>query len=154
MSRFYASRLRRVRDELNAVREAISYVRRHGQQESVLREINAVTQDDLSLADSNAEQTYFIRLYAEFEGILKDHLTTNHSNVNKSEKPKVDWLIRQIVRAEHLAIDPNLRIKMNAVRDFRNSVAHQTSASATSVPFDDALSILNRFVTKLPNPIN
>jgi hypothetical protein len=39
-------------------------------------------------AQPNVEATYFIRLYAEFEGILSGHLTSNHPVVNVPEKPK------------------------------------------------------------------
>ena len=97
--------------------------------------------------------TYFVRLYAEFEGILKDHLATNHPAVVVPDKPKVDKLISLRVKAEGFTLDPALRHKMETVRDYRNSVAHHVRASAPSVTLVDALSSLNRFLARLPDPI-
>ena len=99
------------------------------------------------------EVTYFVRLYAEFEGILKDHLATNHPAVVVPDKPKVDKLISLRVKAEGFTLDPALRHKMETVRDYRNSVAHRVRASAPSVTLVDALSSLNRFLARLPDPI-
>ena len=99
------------------------------------------------------ELTYFVRLYAEFEGILKDHLATNHPTIMISDKPKVDKLISLVMKAEGFTSDPILRRKMDNVRDYRNSIAHRTRASSPSVTFVDALSSLNKFLARLPEPI-
>lgn len=101
------------------------------------------------------EATYFIRLYAEFEGILKDHLATNHPAVRVPDKPKVDWLINRVIRAESIAIEPPLRAKMNAVRDYRNALAHRKQKIVPGiVTFTDALSRLNTFLARLPEPLD
>ncbi len=60
---------------------------------------------DFVLANQNLEATYFIRLYAEFEGILKDHLATNHSRIKVPEKPRVDWLISRVIQAESISLE-------------------------------------------------
>jgi hypothetical protein len=153
MSGVYRNRLRRIQSELSAAREAIAYVSRHWQQESVVNEIDPViTQHDFLLAAANIEKTYFVRLYAEFEGILKYHLATNHSTIGMGDKPKVDWLISRVSRAEGIAADPNLRRKMDGVRDYRNAIAHHRLPAAQFVSFASALSTLNQFLNKLPDP--
>lgn len=153
MSGVYRNRLRRIQAELSAAREAIAYVSRHWQQESIINEIDpTVTRHDFLLAAANIEETYFVRLYAEFEGILKFHLAANHANIRVGDKPKVDWLISRVSRAEGIVIDPSLGRKMNGVRDYRNSIAHQRLPAAQFVSFASALSTLNQFLSKLPDP--
>jgi len=152
MSGIYRSRLRQIQAELAAAREAIAYVRRHEQQETIINEVDTVTRHDFLLAATNVEKTYFVRLYAEFEGILKYHLAANHAEIGIADKPQVDWLISRVSRAEGVAIDPNLRRRMNGVRDYRNSIAHYVLPAAQFVPFDSALSTLNQFLSKLPEP--
>lgn len=104
-------------------------------------------------ASRNAEQTYFIRLYAEFEGILKDHLATNHSHVRVPDKPKVDWLISRVLQLEGISLEQPLRLRLDLVRDYRNSIAHRTRRVIRIVSMNDALSVLNTFLARLPEPL-
>ena len=98
------------------------------------------------------EKTYFIRLFAEWEGILKTHLATNHPTVSVPDKPKVDGLISAILKAEGISIDPNLRIKLILARDYRNYLVHTSTKTVNDVAFSDARSWFNLFVAKLPAP--
>lgn len=123
MSDLYIQRLRGVQTELAAMRAALAYIERNWQKQNIYREINVLTPGDFVLAARRAEATYFIRLYAEFEGILKDHLKTNYPRVPVPDKPKVDWLISRGVQVEGLTIEQPLRRKMDAVRDYRNLIA-------------------------------
>ena len=93
MSDLYIQRLRSVQTELSAVRSALAYVERNWQKQDIYLEVTVLTPADFVQAARRAEAAYFIRLYAEFEGILKDHLATNHPQVPVPDKPKVDWLI-------------------------------------------------------------
>lgn len=99
----------------------------------------------------NAKKTYFIRLFAEFEGLLKEHLSTNHPTLSVPDKPKVDQLITLVVKADAILVDPALRREINKVRDYRNALAH-TTTSSLYVELSDARSYLNTFVAKLPAP--
>lgn len=98
------------------------------------------------------EATYFIRLYAEFEGILNDHLVTNHSGIRVPDKPKVDQLISLITKTESLTINPRLRTKLDAARDYRNSLADSRRKAVPIVTFADALACLGKFLDMLPEP--
>lgn len=99
MSEVYIRRLRAVQSEFYSAREAIGYVRRNWQKHGIYAEMPRLKPINFDDAGSNLEVTYFTRLYAEFEGILKDHLATNHPNVTVAAKPKVDRLISQVVKA-------------------------------------------------------
>lgn len=135
MSDRYRYRLQTVLAEFDAAREALRYVSRNWQKQDVAAGIGNVTLHDLLQAGLRVEATYFIRLYAEFEGILKDHLATNHPLVRVPDRPKVDQLISLVVRAESLTLNPRLRDKLNAARDFRNSIAHSKRKAVPAVPF-------------------
>ncbi len=152
MSEVYIQRLRAVQMEFNAAREAISYVQRNWQRHDIYADLARLRPAHFDEAGRHVEMTYFVRLYAEFEGILKDHLAINHPTVMIADKSKVDKLISLVMRAEGFTLDPILRRKMDNVRDYRNSIAHRAHASAPSVTLVDALSSLNKFLARLPDP--
>lgn len=152
MSDLYIQRLRGVQTELAAVRAALAYIEHNWQKQDIYLDISVLTPTDFVQAARRAEAAYFIRLYAEFEGILKDHLATNHPQIPVPDKPKVDWLISRVIQVEGLAVGPPLRLKMDAVRDYRNLIAHRHARSTVFVLFDDGLSVLNTFLAKMPEP--
>ena len=127
MSEVYIRRLRSIQMEFNAAREAIGYVKRNWQKQSIFEEMPRLKPSHLNEAGGRVVATYFIRLYAEFEGILKDHLETNHPAVAVPDKPKVDWLISRVIRIDTLTADAILRRKMDRLRDYRNSIASSHS---------------------------
>jgi len=98
MSDLYIQRLRGVQTELAAVRAALTYVERNWQRQDIYLDVAVLTPADFVQAVRRTEATYFIRLYAEFEGVLKDHLATNHPQVPLPDKPKVDWLISRVIQ--------------------------------------------------------
>lgn len=126
---------------------------RNWQRHAIYQEVEQITPRDLVQAGQNLEVTYLIRLFAEFEGILKDHLATNHRRITVPARLTVNWLINRVVQVESLTIDPALRRKMDAVRDYRNSIAHRKRSPSPAVTLVVALSILNTFVAKLPGPL-
>ena len=111
MSDVYIQRLRAIRSEFEAARQAIAYVQRNWQKYNIFAELSRLNPADFAEAGSHVERTYFIRLYAEFEGILRDHLATNHPSMTVPDKPKVDWLVTRVAKAEGFKIDPNLRLQ-------------------------------------------
>ena len=147
----YFRRLLQVEEELETTRESLSHVLRRWQADG-LADVLSIKRRTVVETLRNLEITYFIRLFAEFEGILKDHLATNHFAVTVPDKPKVDQLIALVVKADGFAVDPALRSKINAVRDYRNTLAHTGSATVSRVSFANARSYLNTFVAKLSAP--
>ena len=68
----------------------------------------------------NLETTYFIRLTAEFEGILKDHLRTNHPDVafpSRQAEWKLDWFLSRVLQRELIRLDVALRQKLDQVAE-------------------------------------
>lgn len=122
MSNAYIERMRRIQAEFNATRECLIYVTRNWQKKDI--QLERALPQDVAQAERNIEATYLIRLYAEFEGILKDHLATNHPRIKIPDKPRVDWLISRVIQAEGVSLEQPLRVRMDDARDYRNSVAH------------------------------
>ncbi len=139
--------------EFNAAQRALAYVERHGQQQAIYTEVLRLSPRDLASAGRNVEQTYFTRLFAEFEGILKDHLASNHPSVVVSDKATVDWLIRRTTQRETVKITPLLRGRIDAVRSHRNAIAHRGRNPVPAITLVAALSTLNTFLAKLARPL-
>src|SRR5256885_14513 len=80
MSDRYIARLRRISEELDGAKIAIAYVARNLDRGEVLREVGDSLRSRAFLLEiaKNLDTTYFVRLTAEFEGVLKDHLISNH----------------------------------------------------------------------------
>ncbi len=152
MSDVYIGRLPGVQAEFDAARQAPAYVERHWQGQAIYREVGCTTPRDLAAASRHVEATYIIRLFAEFEGVLQGHLTINHPEVVVPIRPKVDWLIKRLISVERLDVSPQLRRKLDAVRDYRNSIAHR-QRQGEAVALTAALSVLNTFAARLPDPV-
>jgi hypothetical protein len=155
MSDPYVQRLRRIRDEFEAARQSLAYVNQNWDGQSLFATVlfQGISPNSLQNASRNVEVTYFVRLFAEFEGILKDHLQTNHSAAKVPAKPKVDELIALVLKQEQIRIDSKLRGRMNGVRDYRNAIAHSSYGFVAPILFNQALSTLNTFLSKLPDPL-
>ena len=134
------------------MRESLAYVKRNWNKQGIYADLRDIEPSALDAAERNVESTYFIRLYAEFEGILKEHLARNHRFAAFPQKPRVDELIQRVTKANSMQIDRQLRARMNDVRDYRNALAHRPLILFPPVTFTQALSILNRFLDKLPEP--
>ncbi len=153
MSSVYIQRMRGVQAEYGAVTTTLSFFEQHQKEQQITQQKGTLTPRDFVRAELNLEATYFIRLYAEFEGVLKDHLTTNHPHVKVPEKPKVDWLLNRVLQLEELSLEQPLRMRLDAVRDYRNSITHRGRRVILRVSFADALSALNTFLARLPEPL-
>ncbi len=81
MSSVYIQRMRNVQSEYGAVTAALSFFEQHRKEQQITQQKGTLTPGDFVRAEQNLEATYFIRLYAEFEGVLKDHLATNHPRI-------------------------------------------------------------------------
>ncbi len=156
MSNLYIQRLRAIRDEYEAARQGIAYVNTHWSRHNIYRdaEMKELTPKNFQRAARYLLSTYLLRLAAEFEGILKSHLETNHPELRVPQNPKVDQLISKISRVEKFAIDPNLRTNLARVRDYRNQFVHSGEIPPTTIEFTKALAWFNTFLAKLPDPLS
>ena len=154
MSNVYIQRMRSVQAEYSAVATTLTFFEQHRKEQQVTQQTGTLTPGDFVRAELNLEATYFIRLYAEFEGVLKDHLAANHAHIKVPEKPKVDWLLTRVLQMEALSLEQPLRMRLDAVRDYRNSITHQVRKVVLRVAFADALAVLNTFLARLPEPLS
>jgi hypothetical protein len=96
----------------------------------------------------NLEQTYVVRLFSEFEGILQQRL----SELRRSAR--VPWnaedLINGVATRERIA-DP-VRGRAHLVREFRNAVVHPRATPVRDMDFQEAMSALNHFLVLLRDP--
>ena len=145
-------RLRAVDTQRRSVAASLTFIVGNWERQNLRVEIEGHTPENFRRAQAELDATYFVRLYAEFEGLLKDHLATNHPAVVLPQKPKVDAVLSAVVKAESISIEAPLRARLDAVRDFRNSVAHSTRTGMVRVSFEDALHALTTFAAKLPAP--
>ena len=161
MSSVYVERLRKVSREYDAARQAIDYVIINYQAQSIYNVIPVLTPRDFEHTSALLEHTYFIRLFAEFEGILKDHLDTNHptarwrgkSRAEVRDKLDINDTISLVVRENAVALAEGERQRLLDIRDYRNSIAHLNRRVPLVIHFRNALSRLNTFLAKLPDPL-
>src|SRR4051812_4288025 len=107
MSHRYIERLRRISEELDGVRTAITLISKNFDKREIIQGIEAsrLSRTFLQEIAKNLDTTYFVRLTAEFEGILKDHLVINHSTNPVSVRGgiwKIDKLLDNVWQKERL----------------------------------------------------
>lgn len=153
MSDRYIQRLRAVRGEFEATRQGIAFVNQNWDKYSIYLDVDGVMPKNFQRAAEYVFATYLIRLSAEFEGLLKLHLASNHPSISVKKDAKVDWLIRRVSKAESFDVDTKLRANLEKVRKYRNDFAHSGQLPLSTFTFDSALSWFNTFLAKLPDPL-
>ena len=155
MSDLHVQRLRAIRAEWEAAKVSVAFMISHQHDQAVIQALappgagNRVSIRDVERSRDGLEATYFIRLHAEFEGLLKEHLKTQHPHIRLPPNPKVDWLLSRVLKAEGIIVDPTLRKELDVIRAYRNDLAHHENP-AVVLTFYVALSNLNRLVARLP----
>lgn len=152
MSNQYIQRLRAIRGEFEAARQSLAFVSQNWQKYNIYLEVDGVTPANFQRAGEYLFATYLIRLSAEFEGILKYHLTSKHPHISIPKDVKVDWLISKVSKEEGVKIDHNLRTHLEKVRKYRNDFVHSGKTPLSTFTFDSALSWFSTFLAKLPDP--
>src|SRR5205809_1040402 len=114
-------KLDEVRDEFDAVRLTLAHAL-HGYQNKtdLWRNLGKVTLHDLEVSVDNLPITYFLRLFAEFEGILRDYWVNGRG---RSTSPRMMDLMNSI--AAYCFIGNDDLADAHEVREYRNHVIHQ-----------------------------
>lgn len=145
MSHFHTQRLVKIRQEYQAVATAVSYVAQEwnkAHHHEIIR-VSRVEISQINLAQRSLSDTYIVRAFSEFEGNLREEITSSGLKVPY----KAEALIN---RAASMRKIPNdIRLNAHIVRAFRNAVVHQNAAAGVPLSFGAALSSLNRFVASL-----
>lgn len=137
MSHVHIELLSAVFDEYIEVRQAVT---------QRLRDPSHAGYRNLQMADRNLETTYIVRLFVEFEGILRLVLMTHDPWRRVSREA-----YNRINRAARLfSIPDSVRDAVHDARDYRNSVMHPGGPRIAALSIRQARSALNRFLKPLP----
>jgi len=155
MSQQYIRRLRKIQDDLKIALELSEFVRHSWHQQDISGAFPKRTLSRIKEAEEGLATAYFVRLTAEFESILKDHLRTNHPQIKFLPSRRnwtIDLLLNRVTQAENITIVPELRQRLDQIRNHRNEIAHGNMAAAP-VSFGEALARYNIFLARLPEPL-
>ncbi len=137
MSYVHIEQLSLVFEEHAALRESVA---------QRLRDPSQPGYSKLKQAERNLETTYIIRLFVEFEGILRLVLLIHDPRGRVSREA-----YNRINRAARLFFIPDpLRDAVHDAREYRNSLVHPGGVQIASLSLRQARSILNRFLKLLP----
>jgi hypothetical protein len=137
--------LKAVREEYDTARAALAFTKRQWPVVHAEPELQGGTFRALERTVENLEATYIARLFAEFEAVLRRH----YAHVRPGRRiPGSDGLINGL--GAHYRIPAEQREQAHRVRRFRHSVAH-ADPGPDLVPFVDALSWLNQFLSFIPD---
>ncbi len=153
MSDKYVNRLKSVASEYEAVRAALAYVNVNWQKQNIYSQVDGkLTPIHFINASGSIESVFVIRLFSTFEGILKEHLSSNHPALRIPEDARAVRLIDQVALRQNPRIRAELREKVHEVRKYRNSLVHTGIASSPRIIFNDALATLAKYSYILPDP--
>jgi hypothetical protein len=152
MSQTYIHQMKSIGDQFEANAGALAYVARHWLKQSIYNEIDRIGPEDFKKALDSLEATFVIRLFAAFEGILKEHMAQHHSAIALPEDVSMYRLIDLAANRQTPPIGLPLRNRVHEVRRYRNSLVHSGAPAVPTVPFTEALSRLNTYLAKLPEP--
>ena len=131
----YSDRLNRIQEELLLALASVRYMRANLNKPEIdrLSEFAPPKRAALAGLEKRLEETYFIRLTAEFEDVLKDYPSDYYPAIAVPDNANFDWLISRVFRPKKI-IQPALRVQIDEVRRFRNALAHR-GEKAQPVPF-------------------
>jgi len=137
MSHVHLEQLSTVFEEHTEVREAV--VQR-------LRNPSHMGYGRLKQAERNLETTYLIRLFVEFESLLRLVLLAHDPRRRVSREA-----YNRINRAARLFSIPDpIRDAVHDAREYRNSLVHPGGVQIAPLSLRQARSVLNRFLKLLP----
>jgi hypothetical protein len=154
VSDLYVRRLGRIREEYQAAAGALAYVSVYWRTHNIFnfRALEVSSLEDVRRAADDLETTFLIRLFAAFEGILKEHLAKNHPGARVAEDVSAAWLIDRVSALQRPRIVDPLRARVHDVRRYRNYLVHPGGPMPAFVQLSEALGRLTRFVDRLPSP--
>ena len=155
MSRVYQRKLAGVQDERDVAEEAAAYVRDNWYSKSIFDEagfIEGRTLNEILQLIKSLDTIFTIRLFAAFEGMLRQHMRQYHPKPPVPEDAGAAFLIDRAATSQALRISIPLCNEVHEVRKYRNSLMHPDGVRAREIPFTVALARLARYVGWLPEP--
>jgi hypothetical protein len=140
--------LRRVENEFFAARFAVRSI-----ESAIHRDPTLLSNEPESIRPSylrdclvNLETTYLLRLFAEFEWVLRD-LWASARQSPRLRRTRMEILIHRV--ASRLSMPKDTLDDVQAVRGYRNQLVHRTD-SAAPMTFRDCKSVLARYLSFFP----
>ena len=136
--------LRRVRNELNASRHALSEVLRLWDDAALHPPADGLTPRDMRLCSEHLDLTYVLRLFAAFEALVRDYWRLG---IGRDTRPDLEPLLDSIARRR--GMDEVTRNAVQELRVFRNRIMHE-DLRVLRFAFSECASRFARFVSWLP----
>jgi hypothetical protein len=139
----WLGRIKAVEREFHAARLAFDRLSAEVRHDvTLLRE--SISPRDLESASNNAEATYVIRLFAEFETALRIYLPTIR---NRPTPGRTRDLLDAVAAARRIG---NVDLaRAHEVREFRNALVHERESPTVIVPIAIARKYLCVFLSRL-----
>jgi hypothetical protein len=146
VSYLHVQALESVHSEFTSSAAVLAYATRVWHELSREPELHGARHIDFRRAVDNLETTYIIRLFAEYEAILQDHLSARHPGIRMPRTAEA--LINRVALRERLPHP--VREDAQAVREYRNALVHRRITPVPSRSLREVRAVLNRFLARLP----
>jgi hypothetical protein len=139
----WLTRIKAVERDYSAARFAIDRLLQSARSDpTILRRVLDIR--DLAQAGARLEPTYVIRLFAVFEGGLRDFWQVQ----KPGRTPRTEHLLDGVASARGIPND--LQVNAHAVRRYRNSLVHEQGEEMGPIPLATARGHLCTFFSRLP----
>ena len=149
MKYVHLEQLQSIRDDYIAARLSLEYVEQAWEQLQGEPFTSGLRLRQIKQSLARLEGTYIVKLFAEFEGILRGYLTAARPG-RRLRRTRVELVINSV--ALRLRVPDAIRDRVHLVRTYRNALTHPTDEEAEVVSFQQAVSYLNHFLVWLPPP--
>ena len=143
MSHLHVQRLSSVRQEYKSALASLAHSERIWPDFALSNEAQGLRRADIQQTSAHLEATYLIRLFTQFEAILRDDFTQRKLSVPY----KTETLINKA--ASQARIDSSIVTGAHSVRVCRNGIVHGGKMNAPTIPFNDALALLNYCLSRI-----
>ncbi len=144
MSYQHIRQLAIVRSEYKAARASADYILRAWPALANESEFQEIPFPQVRGMANNIGDTYIVRLFAEFEVILRAYLPPPPG---RADRRRAEYLINRLALRHRIPV--GIRDAVHDVRVYRNQLAHNRPGMARVLTFPNASAALNRFLAPL-----
>ena len=140
------SQLDSVRDELEMARFALSLAQKAIHSGVRIDDRHLINPTNIRLCTANLEWTYSLRLFTDFEGVLRDYWGTAQRSP-LPRRTRMEVLINRV--AARCSVPYDLLQDAHEVREQRNAIVHG-SQGEQEITFYECKTRLGKFLSYLP----
>jgi len=145
MNREFFDRLRAIESEYLSCHAALSFAVREWATVAEGPEWHGRVRSQAQEALARLEDTYIIRLFSEFEALLREYWADTEAT---AVPDRVEDLINRF--GSKYRLPERIRTQAHDVQYYRNALLHRGARRRGAVPFGSARRALNFFVAQLP----